>query len=162
LKALAGTDQPCRILPDEPLPELASPNAPTWLHREAKREWRRIVPELEALGLLTNLDRSALAGYCQSYARWYEAEVAIRRDGMIMTTATGYQQQTPAVGIARQALSDMRAFASEFGLSPAARTRISVKPAEGAKDATEDFLFGGRKLSVASREAARKAGASGV
>lgn len=150
------------MLPDEPQPEPTPPNAPTWLHREAKREWRRIVPELESLGLLTKIDRAQLAAYCQSYARWYEAEMVIKRDGMIMTTATGYQQQMPAVGIARQAMADMRAFASEFGLSPAARTRISVKPAEGAKDATEDFLFGGRKLSVASREAARKAGASGV
>src|SRR5688572_18095041 len=74
LKAVQGTLRPSRVNPSEPKPEPAVPTCPSWLPKEAKAEWRRIVPQLERLGLLTLIDRAALAAYCQSYARWEEAE----------------------------------------------------------------------------------------
>jgi phage terminase small subunit len=56
----------------EPKPEAAIPECPPELGEIAKREWGRLVGELCALGLLTNLDR-ALAAYCGAYALWAEA-----------------------------------------------------------------------------------------
>jgi phage terminase small subunit len=41
---------------------------------EAKKEWRRITPELQSLGLIARIDRAALALYCQAYARWVWCE----------------------------------------------------------------------------------------
>jgi P27 family predicted phage terminase small subunit len=105
------------------------PTCPTWLHREAKREWRRIVPHLEQLGLLTQVDRAALAAYCQLYARWWEAERAIREHGLTQETESGYVTQRPEVGIANTALTQMRRYLVEFGLTPAARTRIDAPTA---------------------------------
>jgi P27 family predicted phage terminase small subunit len=50
------------------------PDCPKHLWPEAKREWRRIGPELEDAGLVAKIDRAALALYCQSWARmvWHE------------------------------------------------------------------------------------------
>jgi phage terminase small subunit len=43
-----------------------SPTCPRHLSREAKVEWRRITRELKHLGLLTKIDRAALAIYVRA------------------------------------------------------------------------------------------------
>lgn len=78
LKILAGNPGR-RPLPDgEPCPDAVLPTPPDFLDDQALREWERIAPELHQLGLLTRLDRAALAAYCQSYAHWIKAETALR------------------------------------------------------------------------------------
>ncbi len=100
------------------------------------------MPELEALGLLAKIDRASLAAYCQCWARWIEAEELVAEQGLVAVTDKGNVIQHPAVGIANTALGQMRAFLTEFGMTPASRTRISVKPPTKGQDATEAFLFG--------------------
>lgn len=133
LKLIQGTHRPDREARGAPRPEVKAPTCPAWLGREGKREWKRIVPELLALGLISELDRAALAGYCQSWHRLHEAERALEHAGALTyTTASGQVKPRPEVGIASLALSQIRAFAQEFGMSPAARTRVSARPAAKA------------------------------
>jgi P27 family predicted phage terminase small subunit len=54
------------------------PSCPRWLDNLAKIEWRRIVPELDAMGMLSLVDRAALSGYCEAYSRWRRAEIEIQ------------------------------------------------------------------------------------
>ena len=42
--------------------------------------------QLEHLGILTEIDMAAFAGYCQAYARWKEAEEFITQHGTIVKT----------------------------------------------------------------------------
>ena len=44
----------------------------------AINEWYRVGPELHRLGLLTVLDVSALAAYCESYSIWRQAAEMLR------------------------------------------------------------------------------------
>ncbi|MDP9225839.1 MAG: phage terminase small subunit P27 family, partial [Actinomycetota bacterium] len=44
--------------------------APARLSREARAEWKRIAPELERIGLLSNLDRALLTVWCETWAHW--------------------------------------------------------------------------------------------
>jgi len=129
LKVLEGTYRPDRAPQSEPQPDPSTPSCPTWLHPEAQREWRRLVPHLEELGLLTQVDRAALAAYCQLYARWWQAEREIEKHGMVQYTDTGYAVQRPEVGVSNTALTQMRRYLVEFGLTPAARTRIDAPTA---------------------------------
>lgn len=133
LKLLEGTYRPDRAARNEPMPDPAIPEPPEDLHPEARAEWDRIVPHLAELGLLSELDRTALAAYCQLYARWWEAERAIREYGMVQYTDTGYATQRPEVGVANQALKQLKVYLAEFGLSPAARTRIDASTAPPEK-----------------------------
>ncbi len=44
-----------------------------WWSSTAKAEWKRLAGEVHRLGIVSQLDRAALA-YCQAYGRWAEAE----------------------------------------------------------------------------------------
>lgn len=125
--------------PDEPTPDLSRPTPPSHLGPEARVEWDRVVGALHRLGILTQIDRGALAAYCQAYGRWVQAERALakmaERDpathAMMIRTQSGNAIQNPLVGAANKAMSDMMRYAAEFGMTPSARTRIK---AEGGKD----------------------------
>lgn len=113
---------------------------PSWLSPAARKEWRRIHPELRRLGLLTKADRGVLAAYCDAYARWAEAVELLRRKGFTARTPNGYIQQRPEVAIVRNERAAMLRFAQEFGFSPAARTRIDAGVPPGVTpDSHDDF-----------------------
>lgn len=97
---------------------------PSWLDREAKKEWKRVIQKLTEDDSIKECDLSALEGYCQSYSRWKKAEQVLQKEGLTFTTPNGYWQQRPEVSIANKALAEVRAFCKEFGLTPASRARI--------------------------------------
>jgi phage terminase small subunit len=74
LKIVQGTFRRDRAK-NEPQPVSIAPSCPRWLPAAAKSEWRRLKPELEELGLLTELDRAGFAGYCASVARFRQARL---------------------------------------------------------------------------------------
>lgn len=124
LKVLEGNPGKRPLNDREPVPPKATLKCPAWLLPEAKKEWKRLAPALEAMGVLTMADLTAFEGYCQAYARWKEAEAFITQHGSIFQTPSGYVQQVPQVSIAQQNLKIMQSFCSEFGLTPATRARI--------------------------------------
>jgi hypothetical protein len=68
LKLIKGNPGKRPLPKDEPQPDPAIPEKPDYLDAEASKEWDRIVPELERLGLLTQLDRAMLVSYCQAWS----------------------------------------------------------------------------------------------
>lgn len=147
MKVIEGNPGKRPLPQHEPKPTIKAPSCPKHLDKEAKAEWRRISKELLQLGLLTAIDRSGLAAYCQCWSRWVYAEeqlAGLREpkpividdeiigviDGWTFRTDKGYEAATPWISIASKALAEMRQYITEFGLSPAARTRIQVKPVE--------------------------------
>jgi len=124
LKVLEGNPGKRPINTNEPTPPAGDVKCPSWLLPEAKKEWKRLAASLEAMGVLTIADLTAFAGYCQSYARWREAEEFITQHGSIFKTPSGYVQQVPQVSIAQQNLKIMQSFCTEFGLTAACRARI--------------------------------------
>lgn len=137
---------------NEPMPPSGGVKRPTWLLPEAKKEWNRLAPSLEAMGVLTLVDVQAFAGYCQAYARWKEAEEFITQHGSSFKTPSGYVQQMPQVSIAQQNLKIMQSFCSEFGLTPATRARIiaagGLQEASASEDPMEQWLKGGWKNAL--------------
>lgn len=74
MKELEGNPGKHPLNTSEPKPNKKAPACPKWLEPEAKKEWRRLAKQMEAIGILTEVDMAAFAGYCQAYARWKEAE----------------------------------------------------------------------------------------
>ena len=127
LRVLEGNPSKRPVNKDEPKPTPKAPGRPDWLMPEAKHEWSRVVPELERLGLLTVVDRAALATYCQAWARFVEAEAELTKYGGILGSKnSSYIQVSPYSTISRQNAQIVRAFCGEFGLTPSSRGRMSV------------------------------------
>ena len=126
LKILQGNPGHQKINRGEPKPRPVAPKCPSWLDPEAKREWRRVAPVLERLGLLTEADGAAMAGYCASYSLWKRSRAVVDSLGLTYETETGYIRQRPEVAIAGAALAEVRAFCQQFGLTPSARARMTL------------------------------------
>ena len=103
-----------------------SRTVPPNLVEVARREWDRLAGELGKLKLLTALDRAALAAYCGAYALWAEATEAIQKFGTMVKSPSGFPIQSPYVSIANRQAEIMMRIASEFGFTPASRSRIST------------------------------------
>ena len=138
IKILKGTRKD-RINAEEPRPEKVRPKRPEELDLDAAAEWDRIVPQLEALGVLSEVDGAALAIYCDAYSQWINANREIAAYGMLVDTGMGGLKANPAVAIARQAMSMCHRLLSEFGCTPASRGKVKVK-SEAPTDALSDFL----------------------
>ena len=127
----------------EPQPRRERPSCPRWLKGEARKEWKRVVPELDRLGLLTIVDRAGLATYCQAWSRYVEAEALLDKYGSILKAKDSeYFQVSPYATISKQNALLVKGFCQEFGLTPSSRTRISAptKPAES--DPVEEWMRG--------------------
>ena len=141
IKVLEGNPGKRKLNTKEPKIPKVAPTCPKWLEPEAKKEWSRLAKHMESIGILTEVDMSAFAGYCQAYSRWKEAEEFISANGSTFTTPSGYVQQIPQVSIAQTYMKAMERFAEQFGLTPASRSRI-VADSEGttAKDEMQSLL----------------------
>lgn len=135
-------------------PRVEIPSAPKHLGIEARKEWKRITPLLEDLGLISGLDRAALSLYCQSVGRMAELETAFNGmvnrlmdgspasdDGLIparpamsytdavyaasyAVTPSGYAQQSVITQLIKSNREQVNRYLMHFGLSPAARARV--------------------------------------
>jgi P27 family predicted phage terminase small subunit len=123
-------------LEGEPQPRVALPRCPPQLGDAAKAEWKRIAPQLYKLGLLTLIDRAALTGYCAAYGTFIEAEAALRQAGLDEAIERVLRK------ISCSSLAMMHRYATEFGMTPASRTRVraAALPTTGELPADEAFL----------------------
>ncbi len=129
LKLLQGNPGKRPLNRGEPKPRASVPTCPTQLSPAAKREWNRVAKELAALGLLTRIDRAALAAYCEAWATWLDAIEKVQRHGPVVKAPdSGFPMQSPYLSVANQAQKQMRAYLVEFGMTPSSRTRISTVP----------------------------------
>ncbi len=94
--------------------------------------------QLFDLGLLTTIDRQALAGYCVTYSRHVAAEKIIAKEGLVINGPRG-KQKHPAVLISQDALKLMKSYLIEFGMTPSSRTRIKVGRQDKDNEAAEFF-----------------------
>lgn len=128
-------------------PEVEIPDCPQHLLKEAKKEWKRITPILEDYGLISKLDRAALSSYCQQWALMVFAEQQILRamtlaekkrkeaeargeiyeggDGLVDVTKNGNVIYSPHYIIAKNSRYILDRMLANFGMSPAARGRVS-------------------------------------
>ena len=139
LRVIEGNRSRRAIPRKAPAGKPASAAAPAWLDPVAKGEWRRVAPELLATGVLLALDRVMLASYCATYARWRAAQDQITEHGLTYETTTINGRQVkanPAVAIAASASQQMRLLATEFGMTPASRSRVTATnpPDESGRD----------------------------
>ena len=133
LKLLHGNPGRRPLNRAEPVAPPHDGTPPAYLTGAAADEWRRLVPELHRLGILSTLDGDALALYCETWARWRQAEAEILKGGMVLRGRHG-PIPSPYVAIASRLAGQLRAPLVEFGMTPSARARVKATPAPTSAD----------------------------
>ena len=127
----------------EPQPKGGIPDCPDWLDYEAKAIWAKLVPKLERLGTLTEIDEGPFAAYCESYSLLKSAKKQLRKM-TLRTVIKGKIKLNPIfvflMRVARDAKRDMVRIAAEFGFSPSSRTRIVAEPPDDDEDKEKGFF----------------------
>lgn len=120
-----GTDSGGRKVEPGPKFRHIPPEPPEWLEGEARAEWDRVLPELERLNLVKSPDRASLVAYCETWARFCEARAMCVEQGIIAKNSQGLVR-APWFVAQLSASKELRAFATEFGLTPAAESKLAA------------------------------------
>lgn len=106
---------------------VSRPTMPRDLPDEAKAEWRRVVPLIEQMGLLTKLDRAVLIRYCRAWAEWVELDAQLAATGKLVKGQKGNLVRNPLWLMRQDVEKTVTELSRQLGLSPAARARSGVK-----------------------------------
>lgn len=132
LKVLQGNPGCRPINENEPKPERMGKLAPpAHLSQLAKECWDDLAPKIDRMGLLTEADDKMLEMACELYAeiRALRADIAKLGRYQVVLTKTGDEMERarPAVSMLSDAERRFRGYATEFGLSPASRSRLTAQ-----------------------------------
>lgn len=110
--------------------------APEWLHPAARAVWDEVAPKLASAKLLTEVDVQALAMGCVAIAQYRQA-VRVAGDKLVKSKVveddegkpieTG-EHLNPWLLVQSMSFKQAMAIFQQFGMSPAARTRIAIQP----------------------------------
>jgi P27 family predicted phage terminase small subunit len=134
----------------QPAVEAELPGPPDWagLSDVGKECWHRLATVLHSMKLLTVADYAALAHCCDVYATWRKAKEFVDKHGFTYPLKDEKGnircvQQFPEVSIKKNFGGEFARLLTEFGLTPASRTRVAVAGSDEAPvDPMEAFLTG--------------------
>jgi P27 family predicted phage terminase small subunit len=101
------------------------PAAPAWLSKDARAEWRRVMPELVERRVLTGADLAMVEAYCVALGRVRQFERVLQ--------AAGDDVDLKVVRAQDKAMVTARQIAAEIGATPVSRSRPTV-----TADTTDD------------------------
>ena len=117
-----------------PSDQLVSP--PSYLKgKEARREWRRVVPLLEQIGVFGNLDKSNLAAYCYNYGEW--VELIRKRSTLSITDPEDYKILQAIDKQIKVHEDQFRRFGSACGMDPSGRLKAAAKQTQTEQETIE-------------------------
>ena len=132
LKILAGNPGKRPLNHREPKPRTGILRCPTWLDKEARACWKRLIPELKLMGVLGRIDVDALINYCDTWSRWKRAILFLQKSGDVYSVKDDdgkvkYVAQWPQVAVARNLLTALNRYQQEFGMTPASRVGLKAE-----------------------------------
>ncbi len=117
---------------------------PKWLPEAAKAVWRELAAKLRKAKVLTVIDVPAFEKFCVAHARWRAAVQDLEVRGVMVARAPKDGARDTVAGEAKveaapQVINQLVfaesmffkqavALEREFGMTPAARTRVSIEP----------------------------------
>ena len=117
-----------------PSDQLVSP--PSYLKgKEARREWRRVVPLLEQIGVFGNLDKSNLAAYCYNYGEWIE--LIRKRSALSISEPEDYKLLQAIDKQIKVHEDQFRRFGSACGMDPSGRLKAAAKQTQTEQETIE-------------------------
>ena len=127
LKVVAGTAQKCRMNPNTPNVSGGIPVAPDELTDRAAEIFNRLSSILAGMGIGTPDDVDGLSILAQRLDQIETLNTMIEDGGYTYSTEGGLVKANPAVAMRDVAMRHAQSLLSEFGLTPAARSKVSAR-----------------------------------
>lgn len=144
LKLVAGNPGKRAINKREPKPTRRLPACPRHLTKSAKLAWTKLAALLDRMGVITEADGFALERLCSCYAEILECRELITEHGAAYTTTSTAGERTlranPVVAMLGDADRRFRAYLLEFGLTPAARSKVHRLDGADEPDPLDEFF----------------------
>lgn len=145
LKIVAGNPGKRALNKSEPSGQEFKNTAFSVLTSEAKRLWDNLSPILLKMGVLSDADKLTFERLCECYSEIQELQEQIRISGRTFETKSTDGDKTikanPAVAMLADADRRFKSYLVEFGLTPAARSKVQMNE-HGKKDNPADKFFG--------------------
>jgi P27 family predicted phage terminase small subunit len=142
LKVVTGNPGKRKLNDKEPTPARnTQPSGAS--HRLGKVAWGKLTVLLDGMGILTVADTLALERLCDIYADILQLRLTIADEGRTYTVQTdgGFLiKANPAVAMLADADRRFKSYLVEFGLTPAARTKVKVDGGEKEEDPLNQFF----------------------
>lgn len=146
LKAVQGTNRPSRENKQAPESPKQIPEMPQGLTTRAKKYWGELVELLHEMGVITLADKSVLELLCETYAEWKSLNHTIKtsykgKTSYLTITKDGSEMYRgyPEVSQRADAARRFQSLLSEFGLTPAARSKVTAIGKDKEKDPWADI-----------------------
>lgn len=134
LKVLEGNRGHRKLTPEaEPEPMPGIPPTPTGMSAWGKRIWRDVTTELDRLNMLTTVDAGALEAAILGADQAHTADRAVRK--FIARVNSGkasredFYHLSVMNNVSKKGWNQYKGFCTEFGLTPASRSRLSTDSA---------------------------------
>lgn len=126
LKLVAGTARACRMNPNAPVASKGIAVVPETLSGRGAEIFSRLSAVLEGMGLASPVDQDNLTMLAQRLEQVELLTVIIEDAGFTYQTVGGLWKGRPEVAMRSEAMRHTQSLLSEFGLSPATRSKVSA------------------------------------
>lgn len=143
LKLVTGNPGRRPLNSAEPTPPPYSAPPPKHLSNTAKETWERLTLLLNSMCVLTIADAFALERLCDIYAEILRYRALIESNGETFEVHSQNGvliKANPAVSMLLDADKRFKSYLVEFGLTPAARTKVRTHDKEKKPDELDEFF----------------------
>lgn len=117
--------------PNEPIvQDTGLPKPPKDLDDPEIEIWDSLAQMLYDMGVFRDPDIEELAMLCRAKVRYMDASEQLKEEGYVSDGAQGGRILNPLVRVMEQAANEMHRIRQNFGMTPAARTKIAATPPE--------------------------------
>ncbi|EBY3543669.1 phage terminase small subunit P27 family [Salmonella enterica subsp. enterica serovar Corvallis] len=151
LRLVRGNPSKRSINKNEPQPPKGVPPVPKHFDKQGKYWFKRMAEELDAIGVISQLDARALELLVEAYTEYRHHCETLDREGYTYAvysdedTDEGEEREIrmikphPAAMMKADAWKRLRAMLGEFGMTPASRAKVSTKT-PGEVDLITEFM----------------------
>lgn len=149
LRAVEGFPDKRPVNQNEPMPDKGFHPAPDYFTDQEKDWYNDMCRELVKFGVMTLIDSRAVEMMTSAYSEYRSLRECVQADGYTMTTTTMNGEPTvkanPAVAMMSDAWRRFRGMATEFGMTPASRSKVNSTTATNGESAIDDLIGRNRK-----------------
>ncbi|HFV9291653.1 MULTISPECIES: phage terminase small subunit P27 family [Serratia] len=126
LRLVRGNPSKRAINKNEPKPPSGVPPTPKHFDKQGKYWFKRMAEELDALGVMSQLDARALELLVEAYTEYRHHCEVLDQEGYSYKTDEGLVKPHPQAAMKADVWKRMRGMLGEFGMTPSSRSKVNT------------------------------------